>query len=146
MFRKSVLTAAAAVAALSAIPATAEARPRGSYNDGYYGQGYGNYGQYDRYGRGGRYDTYGNRSYGRSAYGYNDGYYRGNSRCSGTTGTIVGGVAGALAGRAIDRNGGRGRYGRRDSGTTGAIIGGAIGALAGRAVDKSSCGNSRYRY
>ena len=64
------------------------------------------------------------------------GYY--GRRCSGTTGTVVGGVAGALLGNAIGRSGG-GYYRRGGSGTTGAILGGALGALAGRAIDKDSC-------
>ena len=56
---------------------------------------------------------------------------RGRVRCrrkNGTTGLIVGGAAGALAGRAID--GGRNR-------TLGTIAGAAAGALIGREVDKS---------
>ena len=57
---------------------------------------------------------------------------RGRYRCrrpNGTTGLIIGGAAGALAGRAID--GGRHR-------TTGTIIGAVAGALAGREIDRSS--------
>jgi len=50
-------------------------------------------------------------------------------RKDGTTGTIIGGVAGALLGRAID--GGRHR-------AVGTIIGGGAGALAGRAVEQGS--------
>lgn len=67
------------------------------------------------------------------------GYYNGKTwrdsngrlRCrrrNGTTGLIIGGAAGALAGRAID--GGRNR-------TVGTIAGAAAGALLGREVDKS---------
>jgi len=67
------------------------------------------------------------------------GYYKGKTwrdsqgrlRCrrkNGTTGLIVGGAAGALAGRAID--GGRNK-------TTGTIVGAAAGALLGREIDKS---------
>ena len=67
------------------------------------------------------------------------GYYNGKTwrdsqgrlRCrrkNGTTGLIIGGAAGALAGRAID--GGRNR-------TLGTIAGAAAGALIGREVDKS---------
>jgi hypothetical protein len=91
--------------------------------------------------------------------GYNGGYngqtYYGN-RCSGTTGTIVGGVAGAVVGSKI-AGGGRSYdyYGNRRGGssTTGALIGGAVGALLGRKVDKDSCkrrnngyNNYGYRY
>ena len=59
-------------------------------------------------------------------------YYGYGRRCSGTTGTIVGGVAGALLGRTVTRDG-------YHSGTTGTILGGALGALAGRAIDRDSC-------
>jgi hypothetical protein len=162
MFRKVTLAAAAAVTALTVIPAAAQAQPRGNaygyWNNsaharsdyrrdyrrddyrryergdryGSYDRGYGSYDRgYDGYGRGERYeDDY----YGRSSHD-------GDRRCSGTTGTVIGGVAGAVAGRSIDRN--SGRYGSRGGGTTGAIIGGALGALAGRAVDKSGCRNDR---
>lgn len=82
-------------------------------------------------------------------YGYDDGYsyhdrrdyrydrrYRG-SRCDrGTGGTVIGAVAGGLAGREIARRGNR---------TEGAIIGAAVGALAGRAIDKADS-NCRRRY
>ncbi len=49
-------------------------------------------------------------------------------RPNGTTGVIVGGAAGVLAGRAFDRNGNR---------TTGSVLGGAIGALLGRHAERS---------
>ncbi len=73
------------------------------------------------------------------AFANHNGYYhgktwrdsQGRTRCrrkNGTTGLIVGGAAGALAGRAID--GGRNR-------TLGTIAGAAAGALIGREVDKS---------
>jgi len=47
----------------------------------------------------------------------------------GTTGLVVGAVAGALVGRAIDRRGDR---------TTGTIVGGVAGALVGREIERSS--------
>jgi hypothetical protein len=67
------------------------------------------------------------------------GYYQGKTwrgsdgrlRCrrkNGTTGLIIGGAAGALAGRAID--GGNNR-------TVGTLAGAAAGALLGREIDKS---------
>ena len=116
MFRKFTLATAAA-ATLAMVPATAQANHRSGYNDSRYEQSY----RGDRYyGRSQRY--YGNRNY--------------NRRCSGTTGTVIGGVGGALLGRSVTRDRYRGR-----SGTTGTILGAAIGALAGRAVDKSSCRN-----
>ncbi len=51
---------------------------------------------------------------------------------NGTTGTIVGGVGGALLGRTIDTHGDR---------TVGTLGGAAAGALAGRAIDKGSTKN-----
>jgi uncharacterized protein YcfJ len=61
--------------------------------------------------------------------------WRGNDgrmRCrkpDGTTGLIVGGVAGALLGRTIDTRGDR---------TLGTLGGAAVGALAGREVDRGT--------
>lgn len=55
-------------------------------------------------------------------------------RSDGTTGLIVGGVAGALIGREV--------AGRRGDRTVGAILGAAGGALLGRAIDRS--GNNGY--
>jgi uncharacterized protein YcfJ len=46
----------------------------------------------------------------------------------GTTGLVVGGVAGALLGRTIDTRGDR---------TVGTLLGGAAGAVAGREVERS---------
>ena len=90
-------------------------------------------------------DPYGGGYNGQTVYG---------NRCSGTTGTIVGGVAGAVVGSKLA--GGRQRYdyyGNRSGGstTTGALIGGAVGALLGRKVDKSACkrrnnNNNNYGY
>lgn len=107
MFKKFTVGAAAALAAVSALPAAAQAQ--GGYYDGRYAQSY-NDGYYrDRTTRSSR-------------------YYRGERRCSGTTGTILGGAAGALAGRAIGNRG-----------STGTILGAAAGALLGRQVGKSTC-------
>ena len=121
MFKKITLGAAAALAAVSALPAAAEAHGRNGYYD-------------DRYAQ----SSYRDDRYARS---YNDGYYRdrtyrdsrsyrGDRRCSGTTGTIVGVAGGALLGREIAGRGYR---------TTGTILGLAAGALLGRQVGKSSC-------
>ena len=66
---------------------------------------------------------------------YDDRGFRGRRCGSGTTGTIVGAIAGGLLGNEVGRNSG-GYYGRGD-GTAGAIIGGGIGALAGRAIGRS---------
>jgi outer membrane lipoprotein SlyB len=55
---------------------------------------------------------------------------------NGTTGLIVGGAAGALAGRAID--GARSR-------ATGTILGAAVGALLGRHVQRNVISSRRCR-
>jgi outer membrane lipoprotein SlyB len=73
-----------------------------------------------------------------------DGYYNGRvwrdrqgryrcRRSNGTTGLLIGGAAGALAGRAIDTRGER---------TTGTVVGAVAGALVGREIQRS---NSRRR-
>lgn len=70
-----------------------------------------------------------------SAY-YGDRSYRGDNsygqqtrRCSnGTTGTILGAIAGGLVGNGIAGRGDR---------TLGAVLGGGAGALAGRAIDRN---------
>ena len=73
------------------------------------------------------------RYYDRSGY-YNGPVWRdrrGRYRCrrsNGTTGLIIGGAAGALAGRAIDTRGER---------TTGTIVGAVAGALVGREIQRS---------
>lgn len=68
--------------------------------------------------------------YGRNAYYGRNGYYGQNGYCrdSGTTGTIVGAIAGGLLGHQV--------VGRHGDKTMGAIIGGAAGAVAGRAIDR----------
>ena len=99
------------------------------YQQSYYGNGY----RQGYYGNGYSQSYYGN-GYNQNYYGSRRGY---RQRCgNGTTGAVVGGVAGALLGREVSRSGNRYSY-RRNSGTTGAIIGGAIGALAGRSIARS---------
>ena len=92
--------------------------------------------RYDRHGYHDRDDRYrGHREYRREYYQESRRYdrdrrhYRQKQRCrtSGTTGLIVGGAAGALLGRSIDR------YGDRAPGT---ILGAAGGALLGREIDR----------
>ena len=120
MLKKIIISTAVAASALTALPAAAEAQSRygysSRYDNGNYNQGYGR-GSYDQ---GQRYDQrYANQRYynqrGYNRRGYNQGYYTqrgynqgyGNhyaQRCSGSTGTIIGAGAGALAGRAIDQN------------------------------------------
>lgn len=70
--------------------------------------------------------------------GYHDREWRGRDgrtycrKSDGTTGLIIGGVGGALAGRAIDTHGSR---------ATGTILGAAGGALLGKSIDsKRRCG------
>ena len=72
---------------------------------------------------------YNQRQYDRRQY---DRRYRNHygQRCSGSTGTILGAIAGGLLGREVAGRGDR---------TVGTIIGGAAGALAGRAIDRSDC-------
>lgn len=53
---------------------------------------------------------------------------------NGTTGLVVGGVAGALVGRTIDTRGDR---------TVGTLLGAAAGAVAGREIDRGSSNNRR---
>ncbi|AJR25897.1 MULTISPECIES: glycine zipper 2TM domain-containing protein [Sphingobium] len=88
-------------------------------------------------GDGGRYGYdrpgYGHRPGGRPI-GDNDYIYRDNDgryyckRDDGTTGTIVGAIAGGVLGNIIAPGGSK---------TLGTILGGAGGALAGRAIDKN---------
>ena len=127
MFKKIALSTAVAVSALAAVPAAADAQSRYGYYDTRH-NGYNNqYRGYDRrYDR--RYSQRYNQRYSNQRYGN----YYGN-RCrrdDGTTGTILGAIAGGLLGREIAGRGDR---------TVGTIIGGAAGALAGRAIDRGDC-------
>lgn len=113
--RKAILATAMAAASLTAVvPSAAMARDhdRRGYHRDYRGDHH----------RGDRYVD-------RRGYRDDRGY-----RCrksGGTTGLLVGGVAGALLGRAVDTRGDR---------APGTIIGAGAGALAGRAIDRNgSC-------
>jgi hypothetical protein len=138
MLKKIALSAAAAVAALSAVPAAAEAAPNGRAHGYYNNSAHARAAQNQRYGSGYRgqsaYDArYGNRYGYNNNYRYNDRYDdRYDRGCSGTTGTIVGGAGGALLGREVAGRGDR---------TVGSVIGGVLGAVAGRAVGRSTCRN-----
>ncbi len=59
-----------------------------------------------------------------------------NASCQGrkNTGTLIGGVGGALIGNSVSRGGG------------GAIIGGLGGAVIGHEIAKGGCGPSRHAY
>ena len=141
MNRLMILPLATATAMVGACASTGSSY---AYDDGGYGYYDRNY--YDQNGRydwdrpdprhGGYYadDYYKNdRRYRERRLGNNDRIYRGRDnkyycrRNDGTTGLIVGGAAGALLGREVDR------YGDRAPGT---IIGGAAGALIGREIDR----------
>jgi hypothetical protein len=127
----AALAASVVVGGMAATPAAAQR----------YGYGYGDYQRDYR-------DDY-RRDY-RDGYrrDYRDGYrnYRGNGyryrnyrRCSdGTTGTILGAIAGGLLGGEI----GRGSSYRGRS-TTGMIVGAGVGALAGREIERSGSGCRR---
>lgn len=128
---KSLFTAALAatvtIGGMAATPAAAQ-----DYGRGYYERDYRDYRDY-RDGRGYREDR---RGYRRDYRGYRNRDYR---RCSsGTTGTILGAVAGGLLGGEI----GRGSSYRGRS-TTGTIIGAGAGALLGREIDGGDCRGRR---
>lgn len=108
-----------------------EERRGDRYRDGYRGEYRGDY----------RNDYRNGGYYGEPVY-RNTRTWRGDDgryycrRSDGTTGLIVGGVAGALIGREV--------AGRRGDRTVGAILGAAGGALLGRAIDKNAS-NDGYR-
>ncbi len=133
MIHTAVLASVAAVG-FAATPAMA---------DGYYGGRADSYRAGDYY-RGNGYDRgYDNRHYDDRGYAADRRYSRNYQSCrrnSGTTGTILGAIAGGLLGREI----GRGGY-RNQPSTTGLILGAGAGALAGRAIDKSGNCDGRYR-
>ena len=125
MIHTAVLASVAAVG-FAATPALA--------HDDYYGGRPDTHRQSEYYAR----NSYDNRGYDNRGH-YADRHYNRNyqqcRRNSGTTGTIIGAIAGGLLGREI----GRGGY-RNQPSTTGLIVGAGAGALAGRAIDKSgSC-------
>ncbi|MDK2761901.1 MAG: glycine zipper 2TM domain-containing protein [Sphingopyxis sp.] len=116
LFNKLALTALIGASALTAMPVEAEARERHHRESRY------SHGDNDRWNRDYRRDDRGGH--------YRDRRYSGNYHCrrgSGTTGMIIGGAAGALLGREVDR------YGDRTPGT---IIGAAGGALIGREIGR----------
>ena len=128
MFKQfSIAAAALAMGATAMVPATADAQ---RYHGDRYERAYGTAYQ-DGYNRNGYDDRYDRRGYNNRNYRDDRGYYRNrNQRCnSGTTGTIIGAIAGGLLGRSIDSRGDR---------ATGTILGLGGGALAGRAIGKSN--------
>jgi len=110
--RKSILGIALAAATLSAaVPATSFAHDRD--------RGWSRYDRHERV-------RYSDR---RDYRGYRDDRGYRCRKSGGTTGLLLGGVAGALLGRAVDTRGDR---------APGTIIGAGAGALAGRAIDRNS--------
>ncbi|WP_260599742.1 hypothetical protein [Sphingomonas endolithica] len=138
--RALTLGLAAAASTLVAGCSTYDNGGRPGYSSDYSRYDYNNpdpaYGGYDA----GRYYREDNRRYRERELSSNDRVYRGNDgryycrRQDGTTGLIVGGVAGGALGAAIAPGG---------SGLLGAIIGAAGGALAGQAIDKSDDNRGR---
>jgi hypothetical protein len=129
MFKRLALSTAVAVSALTAIPAAAQAQNGYGYYDtrgnGYHNQYRRNDNRYNQ-----RYDRRYSQRYSGRRYGNHYGYSC--RRDNGSTGTILGAIAGGLLGREIAGRGDR---------TVGTIIGGAAGALIGREVDRD--GNCR---
>ena len=120
LLKKLALTVLIGASTFAALPVEAEARDR-HHRHSYYGHRDND--RYRDYRRDYRRDD--RRDYRRNHY--RDRRYYNCRRGSGTTGLIVGGAAGALLGREVDR------YGDRVPGT---IIGGAAGALLGREIDR----------
>ena len=108
LMKRLALTALIGATTLAAMPTAAEARSR-----------HHRHGHYDR-----DHDRWQDR---REYRRHREGRYYRNCRTSGTTGLIVGGAAGALLGREVDRRGDR---------ATGTILGAAGGALLGREIDR----------
>ncbi|WP_341209179.1 glycine zipper 2TM domain-containing protein [uncultured Sphingomonas sp.] len=152
MFRKmSVGLGSAALAIVALTPVAAQAQrweqreyyerdDRGYDDDGYRDHDRAYRSAYrDGWNRGPRYAEYDRGGYDRGddryrSYDRDDRRYRYRARCqSGTTGTVLGAIAGGLLGRTIDRGGDR---------TLGTVIGAGAGALAGSAVERSD--NPRY--
>lgn len=117
-----IITSFAAIAtiATASVPAAVSARDHDRYD---YQRG----GDYRNNGYNHGRDRHGYRNNDRRAYyGRND--YRGRCKNNGSTGTIVGALAGGLLGNGVAGRGDR---------TLGTVIGAGGGALAGRAIDRS---------
>jgi hypothetical protein len=121
MMRNLILAVSALAVTVPVIPAAAMAHDRPSYSREYRS----NHGQYQRGYDNRRYDN--RRAYDRGRY---------CKKSDGTTGLLVGGAAGVLAGRAIDSRGDR---------TTGTVLGAALGALLGRHVERNVIDDGRCR-
>lgn len=146
-FKSATLALLAPVMVLTASPALADDDYYGRHDNGWHhgerkrDRWEGRYGDRyrDDYRRDYRRDYRNSGYYGEPVYN-NTRTWRGDDgryycrRSDGTTGLIVGGVAGALIGREV--------AGSRGDRTVGAILGAAGGALLGRAIDKNASNNS----
>lgn len=141
-FKSAALALLAPVMVLTASPALADDDYYGRHDNGWH-QGERKRDRWEdrrgeRYRDGYRGDYRNTGYYGEPVYN-NTRTWRGDDgraycrRSDGTTGLIVGGVAGALIGREV--------AGRRGDRTVGAILGAAGGALLGRAIDRSGSNN-----
>jgi uncharacterized protein YcfJ len=127
---KKLILAIAALAAIAPVAASAQ------YHSGqHYGQRYDQRYEFRGYDRAGNpVYSYRDQRYNRdNRYDYRDNRHRDrrwdDRRCrDGSTGTIVGAIAGGLLGRTVDTRGDR---------TAGTVVGGVGGALAGRAIDRN---------
>lgn len=120
---KNLILALAAGAMTVAGCTTADAQYRG--NQGYYRDyNRGHYNHNRKSFRDYRYDR--NRTY---AWQDRNGRYR-CRRNDGTTGTVIGAIAGGLLGRTVDTRGDR---------TLGTVLGGVGGAVLGREIDRGNC-------
>ncbi|MDO9368726.1 MAG: glycine zipper 2TM domain-containing protein [Sphingopyxis sp.] len=124
------------IAALMSTVTLGMAAPAAAQNGYYDRDGYSSSNvRYDRDDR--RYDRRDYRRDNRRDYRNDRRNYRNNDRrnyrqCdNGTGGTVIGAIAGGLAGHEIAGRGDR---------AVGTIIGGAVGAIAGRAIDKGNDG------
>ncbi len=124
------------IAALMSTVTLGMAAPAAAQNGYYDRDGYSSTNvRYDRDDR--RYDRRDYRQSARRDYRNDRRNYRNNDRrnyrqCdNGTGGTVIGAIAGGLAGHEIAGRGDR---------TVGTILGGAVGAIAGRAIDKGNDG------
>ncbi len=139
--KRPILLSIAAAATLSGCAAYGNANPNardyGYYDSNYYAQN----GQYDYNNPDPRYNGYYPENYYRNDRRYrqrqvqtNERIYRGRDnryycrRSDGTTGLIVGGIAGGALGNIIAPG---------DSKTLGTVLGAIGGAVAGRAIDRS---------
>ena len=133
MKKTMTLSIAALMSAATLGMAAPAAAQQGYYDRAGYSTHYAGYDRYDRRydRRADRYDSRYDRRSDRRYYNSRHGDRRYRQCDNGTGGTVIGAIAGGLAGNEI--------AGRGDK-TVGTIIGGALGALAGRAIDKGNDG------